>query len=111
MMTFRQQVERAAFPKYLKDALIRYDAKHPGRLQEISDERNTPGVWSKSGDCNGVWIYLCQGWHCADMGGEVHCVHEWSGKDLLRALKSVEVCDCESCKQFTQPCERRTAER
>lgn len=62
-------------------------AKYPDKIAEVGDESST-------GD--GYWLYLKDGW-CWQ--GEVHSVHEWNMKDLLKAWGDVQPCDCEDCQK------------
>ena len=57
------------------------------RVEEISDE---------SADGDGYWVYLKAGYINREM--ETHCCHEWNMKDLLRSMKDIVECDCESCQ-------------
>ncbi len=70
--------------------------KHP-IVEDVSDERGGP-----DDPADGIWIYLKDGW-CWDEEG-LHCVHEWSMKDVLAAFENVEPCRCnDRCSQLEVP--------
>ena len=73
---------------WMKKTLSDLLAKHPDKIDEISDES-----WND----DGYWVYLKPGWICSS--SETHCVHEWDMADLKSAFRDVVVCDCEDCKK------------
>ena len=75
----------------MKKTLQRLLARYPEKIQDVSDE---------SGVGDGYWLYLRSGW---SRWGEVHSVHEWTMKELIRAMRSdVVTCDCEECQRDAQ---------
>lgn len=72
----------------MRKTLQRLLEQYPDKISEVSDE-------SAAGD--GYWLYLRSGW---SRFGEVHCVHEWTMRELITSMRSEVVpCDCEECKR------------
>ncbi len=69
-------------------------------LERIRKDPRVESVWDEGED--GMWIALKNGFYFSDYGDPVHCVHEWNTKDLLRAFRSVEPCNCEQCQPAAQ---------
>lgn len=61
-------------------------------LNKIAQDPRVEEIWDEGSD--GIWIALQKGFAWEG----VHCVHEWSVKDLLVSFRSVEPCNCEECK-------------
>jgi len=59
------------------------------RIQSVDDERDT-------GD--GYWIYLEPGYQ--DSESDLHLIHEWRVKDLLRKVQGIKPCDCQDCQAW-----------
>lgn len=69
-------------PNLLPASLRRFASQ----VEDFSDERN-------NGD--GLWLYLKPGL-CYD--GEVHCVHEYTCRDVVEAFSRVYECECKECQ-------------
>jgi|HubBroStandDraft_1064217.scaffolds.fasta_scaffold919708_1 hypothetical protein len=73
----------------MKKTLQALVARYPDKIEEVSDEGG-----GEHGD--GYWLYLKPGWK-RDLYDEVHNVHEWNMRDLVRAMRYVAPCACDEC--------------
>jgi hypothetical protein len=55
------------------------------RIKEVFDEGE-----------DGIWMWLNPGFTCDPRGA--HDGHEYTVRDLLRAYKGIQPCDCDQCK-------------
>lgn len=79
-------------PKSLKLAVERFEKKHGPRFNDFSDETG----FGKGPQGDGYWLYTLPGFCNAENPGQ-HCFHEWTVKDLIKAL-DVAKCDCDECE-------------
>lgn len=63
----------------------------PKSLKRLAANPIVDEVWSEGED--GYWVTFVPGWHWEG----VHCVHEWTVRDTLRAFSEVTACDCDDC--------------
>jgi hypothetical protein len=71
----------------LNNTKMKVAKKYLDMLAEIDNE----------GRDSGIWAYSKKGYQFADMG--CHTAHEYSQKDLMKVIRSLEPCDCEQCKE------------
>lgn len=51
-------------------------------------------------DSDGYWLVLEPGYMCAF--SDCHTIHEWNVKDVLDAIKNIQVCECQECSHAAQ---------
>lgn len=56
-------------------------------------------IYSIHHDEDRWWCYLNEGW-CYDQQGQ-HIIHEDTKTEILKAIRTTEICNCEDCKNHT----------
>ena len=75
----------------MKKTLLRLMQQYSDKIEEVSDE----------GREDGYWLYLRPGWKRGPCD-EVHSVHEWNMRDLIRSMRWIVPCDCDECQHLIE---------
>jgi len=66
------------------------------RFEDYSNESSPVPPGTRAEDHaeyhDGHWLYTAPGWWNPQM--EVHCIHEWTVRDVLAELREIEPCGC-----------------
>ncbi|WP_163530861.1 hypothetical protein [Halobacillus ihumii] len=49
-------------------------------------------------DGDGYWAIAKEGYYFGNMGYGVHTAHEYTQKEILAAIRTIQECDCEQCE-------------